>query len=509
MIDMCKQTPFGRLADGRPAQLFTLDNGVLALSVTDYGATAVRLTVPTPDGTPVNVLLGYGGAAEYERDDKYLGATVGRCANRIGGAAFTLGGRRYTLSANDGENHLHGGKSGFNDKLWTVISATDTAVTFTLAGYTVCGFDINPAVVERLNNGQIHIVEPGLQEAMTQAMATGRLHFTTTPEPADVFIICVQTPHRDTPEGKRVSDMRFVESAARSVGGVLRVGNLCVLESTSPPYSTRLVESIVSEVSGLAPEEFMTAHCPERIIPGRMLIELRENDRIVGATRPESAEYAKEIYSPVVTKGTIRVTDDLTAEMCKLVENTFRDINIAYANELSKVCDRLGIDVFSLIQLANCHPRVNVHTPGVGVGGHCIAVDPWFIHEKFEDITPLIYQARLVNDSKPAWVADRIERDIAPGSTVAVLGMSFKANIDDIRESPSVELAKILTQRGYQVLACEPFVQGDVAGFENHSLEEALAACDYAVVTLAHDPFKAAKDKIAAKPHFDCVGLLR
>ena len=383
-----------------------------------------------------------------------------------------------------------------------------TAVTFTLAGYTVCGFDINPAVVERLNNGQIHIVEPGLQEAMTQAMATGRLHFTTTPEPADVFIICVQTPHRDTPEGKRVSDMRFVESAARSVGGVLRAGNLCVLESTSPPYSTRLVESIVSEVSGLAPEEFMTAHCPERIIPGRMLIELRENDRIVGATRPESAEYAKEIYTPVVTKGTIRITDDLTAEMCKLVENTFRDINIAYANELSKVCDRLGIDVFSLIQLANCHPRVNVHTPGVGVGGHCIAVDPWFIHEKFEDITPLIYQARLVNDSKPAWVADRIERDIAPGSTVAVLGMSFKANIDDIRESPSVELAKILTQRGYQVLACEPFVRGDVAGFENHSLEEALAACDYAVVTLAHDPFKAAKDKIAAKPHFDCVGLL-
>ena len=384
-----------------------------------------------------------------------------------------------------------------------------TAVTFALAGYEVCGFDINEQVVAQLNAGHIHIVEPDLQEALTEALSSGRLHFTTAPETADVFIICVQTPHRDTPEGKRVSDMRFVESAARSVGGVLREGNLCVLESTSPPGSTQLVETIVSEVSGLKPEQFMTAHCPERIIPGRMLLELRENDRIVGATRPEAAAYAKEIYTPVVTKGTIRVTDDLTAEMCKLVENTYRDINIAYANELSKVCDRLGIDVFNLVNLANCHPRVHVHTPGVGVGGHCIAVDPWFIHEKFEDITPLIYEARTINDGKPHWVADRIAQDVKPGGKVAVLGMSFKPNIDDIRESPSVAFAKILRERGYEVLACEPFVQGDVAGFANHSLEEAMAQCDYAVVTLAHDPFKAQKNLIASKPYFDCVGLMR
>lgn len=384
-----------------------------------------------------------------------------------------------------------------------------TAVTFALAGYEVCGFDINEQVVAQLNAGHIHIVEPDLQDALTEALASGRLHFTTVPETADVFIICVQTPHRDTPEGKRVSDMRFVESAARSVGGVLREGNLCVLESTSPPGSTQLVETIVSEISGLKPEQFMTAHCPERIIPGRMLLELRENDRIVGATRPEAAAYAKEIYTPVVTKGTIRVTDDLTAEMCKLVENTYRDINIAYANELSKVCDRLGIDVFDLVNLANCHPRVHVHTPGVGVGGHCIAVDPWFIHEKFEDITPLIYEARTINDGKPHWVADRIAQDVKPGGKVAVLGMSFKPNIDDIRESPSVAFAKILRERGYEVLACEPFVQGDVAGFANYSLEEAMAQCDYAVVTLAHDPFKAKKDLIASKPYYDCVGLMR
>ena len=178
-----------------------------------------------------------------------------------------------------------------------------TAVTFALAGYEVCGFDINESVVAQLNAGHIHIVEPDLQEALTEALASGRLHFTTQPEQADVFIICVQTPHKDTAEGKRVSDMRFVESAARSVGSVLREGNLCVLESTSPPGSTRLVEQIVAEVSGLQPDQFMTAHCPERIIPGRMLLELRENDRIVGATRPEAAAYAKEIYTPVVTKG--------------------------------------------------------------------------------------------------------------------------------------------------------------------------------------------------------------
>ena len=253
----------------------------------------------------------------------------------------------------------------------------------------------------------------------------------------------------------------------------------------------------------------MTAHCPERIIPGRMLLELRQNDRIIGSNRPEAAEYAKSIYEKVVTKGTIRLTDDLTAEMCKLTENTFRDINIAYANELSKVCDRLGIDVFQLIELANCHPRVNVHTPGVGVGGHCIAVDPWFIHEKFEDITPLIAEARHVNDTKPEWVVERIGRDVKPGAKVAVLGMSFKANIDDTRESPSVLFANLLEEKGYQVIACEPYIEGDVAGFPNHTLEEAMAACDYAVITLTHDKFKEHKDLIATKPYYDCVGLMR
>ena len=385
-----------------------------------------------------------------------------------------------------------------------------TAITFTLAGYEVCGFDVKDTVVDTLNAGHIHIVEPGLQDAMTKAMATGRLHFTTKPEPADVFIICVQTPYRETEEHKRVSDMRFVESAAKEVGSVLRAGNLCVLESTSPPYSTRMVEKIVSETSGLAPEQFMTAHCPERIIPGRMLIELRENDRIIGSNRPESAEFAKEIYEKVVTGGTIRLTDDLTAEMCKLTENTFRDINIAYANELSKVCDRLGIDVFKLIELANCHPRVNVHTPGVGVGGHCIAVDPWFIYEQFPAEAKVILAARERNENKPVFVAGKVVSEMKKVTdTVGVLGLSYKPDVDDLRESPSIELCHVLQEKGVNVIACEPFAKdAEVQGIPNVSFEEILKKADYLVITLGHTMFKDNKKLIAEKPYYDCVGLM-
>lgn len=305
-----------------------------------------------------------------------------------------------------------------------------------------------------------------------------------------------------------MSDMRFVESAAREVGSVIRPGGLCVLESTSPPGSTRLVEQIVSEVSGLKPEEFMTAHCPERIIPGACSLELRRMTGSHRSNRPEAAEYAKSIYEKVVTKGTIRLTDDLTAEMCKLTENTFRDTIFAYANELSKVATGWHRRV-KLIELANCHPRVNVHTPGVGVGGHCIAVDPWFIHEKFEDITPLIAEARHVNDTKPEWVVERIGRDVSPARRSPCLGMKLQSQHRRHAREPSVLFAKLLEEKGYQVIGCEPYIEGDVAGFPNHTLEEAMAACDYAVITLTHDKFKEHKDLIAAKPYYDCVGLMR
>ena len=383
-----------------------------------------------------------------------------------------------------------------------------TAITLAEAGFEVCGFDVNKKTIETLQGGHIHIVEPGLQEAFEKAVAHGHLHFSDTLGKSDVFYISVPTPFYKDETGSHRADLKFVESAGRMAGKVLEAPNLVILESTVPPHTSEMLARVLSEESGIPMEKIHVAHCPERVIPGNMMYELKNNDRIVGARTPEAAEMAASIYEKVLDKGVVHKTDDLTAEMCKLTENTFRDVNIAYANELSVICDKMGIDVFELIKLANCHPRVNILTPGVGVGGHCIAVDPWFIHEKFEDITPLIYEARLVNDGKPAWTADRIARDVQPGAKIAVLGMSFKANIDDTRESPSVLFANILKERGYEVLACEPYIQGDVAGYHNYSLEEAMAQCDYAVITLMHNVFKENKALIAAKPYYDCVGLM-
>ena len=384
-----------------------------------------------------------------------------------------------------------------------------TAITLAEAGFEVCGFDVNKKTIETLQGGHIHIVEPGLQEAFEKAVAHGHLHFSDTLGKSDVFYISVPTPFYRDETGSHKADLKFVESAGRMAGKVLEAPNLVILESTVPPHTSEMLARVLSEESGIPMEKIHVAHCPERVIPGNMMYELKNNDRIVGARTPEAAEMAASIYEKVLDKGVVHKTDDLTAEMCKLTENTFRDVNIAYANELSVICDKMGIDVFELIKLANCHPRVNILTPGVGVGGHCIAVDPWFIHEKFEDITPLIYEARTVNDGKPEWVAERIGRDVKPGAKIAVLGMSFKANIDDTRESPSVLFANILKGKGYEVIACEPFIKGDVAGFQNHTLEEAMAECDYAVITLMHTPFLENKALIATKPYYDCVGLMR
>ena len=384
-----------------------------------------------------------------------------------------------------------------------------TAITLAEAGFEVCGFDVNKKTIETLQGGHIHIVEPGLQEAFEKAVAHGHLHFSDTLGKSDVFYISVPTPFYKDETGSHKADLKFVESAGRMAGKVLEAPNLVILESTVPPHTSEMLARVLSEESGIPMEKIHVAHCPERVIPGNMMYELKNNDRIVGARTPEAAEMAASIYEKVLDKGVVHKTDDLTAEMCKLTENTFRDVNIAYANELSVICDKMGIDVFELIKLANCHPRVNILTPGVGVGGHCIAVDPWFIHEKFEDITPLIYEARTVNDGKPEWVAERIGKDVKPGAKIAVLGMSFKANIDDTRESPSVLFANILKGKGYEVIACEPFIKGDVAGFQNHTLEEAMDECDYAVITLMHTPFLENKALIATKPYYDCVGLMR
>ena len=368
-----------------------------------------------------------------------------------------------------------------------------TAITLAEAGFEVCGFDVNKKTIETLQGGHIHIVEPGLQEAFEKAVAHGHLHFSEELGKSDVFYISVPTPFFKDENGSHKADLRFVESAGRMAGKVLEPSNLVILESTVPPHTSEMLARVLSEESGIPMNEIHVAHCPERVIPGNMMYELKNNDRIVGARTPEAAEMAASIYEKVLEKGVVHKTDDLTAEMCKL----------------SVICDKMGIDVFELIKLANCHPRVNILTPGVGVGGHCIAVDPWFIYEQFPAEAKVILAARERNENKPHFVADKVVAKMKKVTdTVGVLGLSYKPDVDDLRESPSIELCHILQEKGVKVIACEPFAKDtEVQNIPNVSFEEVLKA-DYLVITLGHTLFKENKDKIAEKPYFDCVGMM-
>ncbi len=384
-----------------------------------------------------------------------------------------------------------------------------TCVLLADAGYRVLGFDIHQKVVDCLNGGRILIDQPGLQELVSVNPPAGRLVSSTTIAPADAFVICVATPLRQTAEGPG-ADLTYVWAAAESVASALRPGSLVVLESTVPPGTTRRLTTLLSEKSGLSPEEFYTAPCPERVMPGNILRELRENDRIIGAATGTGLELACGVYARVLRGGKIQKTDDVTAEACKILENAYRDVNIAFANEVSVLSHKLGINVSELIALANCHPRVQIYTPGVGVGGHCIPVVPWFICDQFPGDSALMRTARAVNDAKPAWVADRVEEAAGRdrSKTLCVLGLTYKSDVDDLRDSPSFELIAALRQRGYRVIACEPNAPaGDVRGVENLPFPQALES-DFLIVALAHREFRAAKEKIAARPHYDCVGLL-
>lgn len=385
-----------------------------------------------------------------------------------------------------------------------------TAITLAETGFEVCGFDVNEATVATLNSGKIPIVEPGIQQALQTAVAHGRLHFSATLTPSDVFYIAVPTPFYQDASGAHKADLAYVESAGRMAGKLLQPSNLVILESTVPPHTTEMLAQVLSEESGIPQDSIHVAHCPERVIPGNMLYELKNNDRIIGARTPEAAEMAASIYRKVLDNGVVHITDDLTAEMCKLTENTFRDVNIAYANELSIICDKMGINVFELIQLANCHPRVNILTPGVGVGGHCIAVDPWFIYEQFPEEAKVIHAARLRNERKPAFVADKVLTALDRISdTVGVLGLSYKPDVDDLRESPSIALCHILQNKGIRVVACEPFSKkSEIQGIPNLSLDELLQQAQYLVITLGHTVFRENKARLAKKPYYDCVGMM-
>lgn len=385
-----------------------------------------------------------------------------------------------------------------------------TAIAFAKAGFTVKGFDVNKKVIETLKAGHIHIVEPSLQEAFEEALKSGRLIPTDKLEKSDVFIISVPTPFKKNHEEK-IADLSYVESASKEVATVLEENNLVILESTVPPMTTKLMTDILERESGILRDKFMSVHCPERVLPGRILYELEHNDRIIGAERREAGEYTKVIYDAMVKEGTCYITNDITAEMCKLVENTFRDVNIAFANELSVICDKLGIDVFELIKLANKHPRVNILTPGAGVGGHCLAVDPWFIVEKFPKEANVIREARLINDFKPRFIVNKVD-EILKGNkelTVGVLGLAYKPDIDDLRESPAMEIAEILRDKGYKVIACEPNVDSkEVNNFELYSFDEILEKSDYLVLAQGHKEFKERIEVLRSKKIYDCLGLL-
>ncbi len=385
-----------------------------------------------------------------------------------------------------------------------------TASTFAAKGIRVTGVDTNPDVVRSLKDGKVHIFEPGLRELAQTALQSGLLAVNTRPVEADAFIIAVPTPFYD----EKKADLSYVCSAAEAIAPVLKRGNLVILESTSPPLTTCDHVIPILEKSGLkAGADFMLAYSPERVLPGQILKELVENARVIGGIDRASAEAGRDLYQ-IFVKGEIILTDATTAEMVKLMENTYRDINIAIANEFSRLADRFGVDIWEAIQIANRHPRVKILNPGPGVGGHCISVDPWFLVEAAPDITPLISNARKVNDGQPDFVLGMLQKRLGDlhGKTVAVLGLAFKADVDDLRESPAVEVAYKCHQAGAKVMAFEPFKPGFTHDGISMaaSLEAAVKNADGILLLVNHSQFRtinvsALKNMTPARMVFDTV----
>jgi UDP-N-acetyl-D-mannosaminuronic acid dehydrogenase len=336
-----------------------------------------------------------------------------------------------------------------------------TAVVMAAAGHEVVGFDLSPAVREALRAGRAHISEAGLDEMLARVHASGALTISDAPVEADAFVLAVPTPIRGDDHR---ADLSAVEAAATAAAPLVRAGNLVVLESTAPPGTTagRLRE-ILEQGSGLrAGSDFLLAHCPERVIPGRILYELVENDRIVGGIDAASAEAARALYAPFV-RGELHLTDATTAELVKLMENTSRDVNIALSNEFALVAERVGVDVWEAIGLANRHPRISMLRPGPGVGGHCIAVDPWFVIGVAPHLTPLIAASRAVNDGMPRHVAELAAELLGGlrGKVIVALGLTYKADVDDTRESPAAEVVELLEHAGAEVRRHDAHVRAD------------------------------------------------
>lgn len=400
-----------------------------------------------------------------------------------------------------------------------------TAAMFASRRVKVVGVDINQHAVDTINQGKIHIVEPELDMIVHAAVTEGLLRATTTPEAADAFLIAVPTPFTDNLE----PDLAYVQAAAESIAPVLKKGDLVILESTSPVGTTEKMAQWLADarpdlrfpVGGNSEIDVNVAYCPERVLPGQVVRELVENDRIIGGLTPTCAERAAEVYR-IFVAGQLLFTNARTAEMSKLTENSFRDVNIAFANELSLICDKLGINVWELIKLANRHPRVNILQPGCGVGGHCIAVDPWFIVDRTPDEARMIRTAREVNDHKPRWVLSKIDEAVAAlaaagrdeaSISVALLGLAFKPNIDDLRESPALHIAQQFAARAKgEVLVVEPNIEVLPKGFEQGTLasvDQAIGKADVIVVLVAHREFAQLRgQRNASQTVLDFVGML-
>lgn len=384
-----------------------------------------------------------------------------------------------------------------------------TAVVFALRGVNVIGLEVNADAVKSINQGVSHIVEPGLNDALRRVVAAGKLRATTSPEPADAFLIAVPTPFL-LEGGGHNPDLSYIEAASKSIASVLKKGDLVILESTSPVGAT---EQMAVWLASVRPDlsfpqthgedsDIRIAHCPERILPGHALTELVSNDRIIGGMTEACAVRASKLYKLAV-EGACIETDVRTAEMAKLTENSFRDVNIAFANELSLICDKLDINVWNLIRLANHHPRVNILQPGPGVGGHCIAVDPWFIVSQAPDEARIIRMAREINDNKPEWVLSKIHQAVAEHAAIhdgpaqiACFGLSFKPNIDDLRESPALAItSRLIDLYPGQVDVVEPYINElpkELAGRAKLlRAGEAIEKADVIVLLVDHMDFKA------------------
>lgn len=382
-----------------------------------------------------------------------------------------------------------------------------TASLLGTKGFDVCGVDVDPNVVATINKGNIHITEPDLDILVKSAVQSGKLSAATQPKEADVFIIAVPTPFKENHQ----PDLSYIVSATESIAPYIKPGNIVILESTSPVGTTdEIVANILEKQGHDISNDVFVAHCPERVLPGKIITELVENDRIVGGVNDTATEKAVEFYETFV-HGEILSTDSRTAEMAKLTENAFRDVNIAYANELSLICNDLNINVWELISLANRHPRVNILQPGPGVGGHCIAVDPWFIVASNPNLSRLIRTAREVNDSKPEWVIKKVKQSAAKfkNPVIACLGLAFKADINDLRESPALDIVKQLKAENIgKLLISEPNLD-DHDDFELLQYQEAIKQADIILLLVDHKPYRRIKTQdLHEKIIIDTRGML-